>query len=210
MKRGVWIFLLGAVCGAVPTFFLTRKKYEKFYADVADKAIAGVKESYKKRHEQELLAEKAHSKPPVKEVLQKIREGEPIFEEEDDTDEMKEAESIIAENRYIPPLEERLEALPYVISPDEFGEEYGAGNILCLTYYKGDNKLVDDIAGQTENIEDMIGLEALKHFGEYEQDIVRVRNKRYMLDIEVCLDRGSYGEDTGPYNPADDFDEVDE
>ena len=41
-----------------------------------------------------------------------------------------------------------------------------------------------------------------------------MRNDRYVMDIEVCRDPGTY-EDVGgvnekPYDPKDDFDEVDE
>ena len=82
-----------------------------------------------------------------------------------------------------------------------------------MTYYSN-GVLVDDASGMVEDIEAMVSMDALNHFGDYERDIVHVRNDRYMMDIEVCRDPGTY-EDVGginekPYNPEDDFDEVDE
>ena len=199
MKKGIFYFLAGMVIGAVPAWLLAKKKYER----IADNAIAEVKEAYAKRREQD---------------MQKVRE-------EVDTDEtdLEEMQEIIETNGYAadgtyngherPTLEERLDAIPYVISPEMFGEVYGPGNTCTMTYYTN-GVLVDDASGMVEDIEAMIGMDALNHFGDYERDIVHVRNDRYMMDIEVCRDPGTY-EDVGginekPYNPEDDFDEVDE
>lgn len=214
MKKGIFYFLAGVVVGAIPAWLLAKKKYER----IADNAIAEVKEAYAKRREQDILAEKARTKPPLEELVQKVRE-------EVDTDEadLEEMQEIIETNGYAadgtyngherPTLEERLNAIPYVISPEMFGEVYGPGNTCTMTYYSN-GVLVDDASGMVEDIEAMIGMDALNHFGDYERDIVHVRNDRYMMDIEVCRDPGTY-EDVGginekPYNPEDDFDEVDE
>lgn len=214
MKKGIFYFLAGAVIGAVPAWLLAKKKYER----IADNAIAEVKEAYAKRREQDILAEKARTKPPLEELVQKVRE-------EVDTDEadLEEAQEIIETNGYAadgtyngyerPTLEERLNATPYIISPEMFGEVYGPGNTCTMTYYSN-GVLVDDSSGMVEDIEAMIGMDALNHFGDYERDIVHVRNDRYTMDIEVCRDLGAYDDVGGinekPYNPEDDFDEVDE
>lgn len=214
MKNEIFYFLAGAAIGAVPAWLLAKKKYER----IANNAIEEVKETYAKRREQDILAEKARTKPPLEELVQKVRE-------EVDTDEadLEEAQEIIETNGYAADgtyngykrstLEERLNATPYIISPEMFGEVYGPGNTCTMTYYSN-GVLVDDSSGMVEDIEAMIGMDALNHFGDYERDIVHVRNDRYMRDIEVCRDLGTY-EDVGginekPYNPEDDFDEVDE
>lgn len=216
LKKGIFYFLAGAVIGAVPAWLLAKKKYER----IANNAIAEVKETYAKRREQDILAEKARTKPPLEELVKKVHEEVDTDTDESDLEEMKE---IIETNGYAedgtyngyerPTLEERLDATPYVISPEMFGEVYGPGNTHTMTYYSN-GVLVDDASGMVEDIEAMIGMDALNHFGDYERDIVHVRNDRYMMDIEVCLDSGTY-EDVGginekPYNPEDDFDEVDE
>lgn len=214
MKKGVLYFLAGMAIGAVPAWLLAKKKYER----IANNAIEEVKETYAKRREQDILAEKARTKPPLEELVQKVRE-----EVDADEEDLKEAQEIIETNGYAadgtyngyerPTLEERLNATPYIISPEMFGEVYGPGNTCTMTYYSN-GVLVDDSSGMVEDIEAMIGMDALNHFGDYERDIVHVRNDRYMIDIEVCRDLGTYDDVGGinekPYNPEDDFDEVDE
>ena len=61
LKKGIFYFLAGAVIGAVPAWLLAKKKYER----IANNAIAEVKETYAKRREQDILAEKARTKPPL-------------------------------------------------------------------------------------------------------------------------------------------------
>ena len=136
MKKGIFYFLAGAVIGAVPAWLFAKKKYER----IADNAIAEVKEAYAKRREQDILAEKARTKPPLEELVQKVRE-------EVDTDEadLEEMQEIIETNGYAadgtyngherPTLEERLDAIPYVISPEMFGEVYGPGNTCTVSLW---------------------------------------------------------------------------
>lgn len=82
---------------------------------------------------------------------------------------------------------------PYIISPDEFGEtdDY---EIISLTYYEGDNVLTDDCDEIVEDIDNVVGLESLKHFGEYEEDVIHVRNDRLKADYEILLDGRTYNE----------------
>lgn len=187
------IFLAGAVCGAVPAYLFAKKKYEQ----IANEAIADVKDAYKRRREQDLLADKDRNKPSLKEVADIS-----LNRREEQEENQKEAETILQEEGYskeealwrmdrMSP-QERAYATPYIITPEEFGEKYGASNILILTYYKGNDILVDDANGVPEDIESMIGFDALDHFGDYARDQVHVRNDRYMVDIDVSLDRGSY------------------
>lgn len=213
LNKNILCLVAGAVLGAVPAWYFTKKKYCR----VMKEAIEDVKDTYHKRRIQDMLADKDQSKPPLEDLVKKFRE-EVEAEEED----LEEAKNIIEENGYSengtysgfdrPPLEDRLNAVPYVISPEMFGEVYGAGNTRTLTYYSN-GVLVDDIDGMVEDIETTIGFDALQHFGEYEQNIVHVRNDRYMTDIEVCYDPGTYDDVGGinepSYNPEDDFDEVD-
>ena len=81
---------------------------------------------------------------------------------------------------------------PYVISPDEFGEldDY---DLISLTYY-ADEVLADDIDEIVEDVDDVVGLDSLTHFGEYEPDSVFVRNDRLKADYEILLDERTYPE----------------
>lgn len=74
---------------------------------------------------------------------------------------------------------------PYVISPDEFGNGV-SHSLKCLTYY-ADGVLANDW-DDTFDIEETIGEEALEHFGDYQTDVVHVRNEREEADYEVVRD----------------------
>lgn len=62
---------------------------------------------------------------------------------------------------------------PYVITPDEYDcSEYEP---TTLNYY-ADGVLTDIYDNKIDDIDDMVGLESLDHFGEYEEDTVYVRD----------------------------------
>ena len=80
--------------------------------------------------------------------------------------------------------------VPYVISPEEFGdiEEY---DTISLTYY-ADQVLTDDCDEVIGNVDDIVGIDSLDHFGEYEDDSVFVRNDRLRTDYEILQDTRNY------------------
>lgn len=79
---------------------------------------------------------------------------------------------------------------PYVIEPNDFAS--GSYNCQCITYY-ADGVLADDW-GVKLDIEDTIGSDALKHFGDYAEDVVHVRNERLEIDYEVACDPRNYAD----------------
>lgn len=81
---------------------------------------------------------------------------------------------------------------PYVISPDEFGE-FEDYDTISLTYY-ADQVLVDDGGDKIEDVDDVVGMESLTRFGEYEDDSVFVRNDRLRCDYEILMDERTYSE----------------
>ena len=85
---------------------------------------------------------------------------------------------------------------PYIIEPDDFGEEDGY-ETATLTYY-ADGVLEDDyyVVIDKEEVDDMVGLESFDHFGEYENDTVFVRNERLKTDFEIQRDLRKYSETT--------------
>ena len=87
---------------------------------------------------------------------------------------------------------------PYVISPDEFGE-LGDYDTISLTYFS-DGVLTDENDEPLDNPDELVGLESLTHFGEYEEDSVFVRNDAKKCDYEILFDLRSYTEflDTMP------------
>lgn len=86
---------------------------------------------------------------------------------------------------------------PYVIPPEEFGEnDYETSS---FTYY-ADGVLTDDNDEIVYDVENTIGSDSLTHFGEYEDDSVFVRNERLEIDYEILFDTRKYY-DVNPDSP---------
>lgn len=81
---------------------------------------------------------------------------------------------------------------PYVITPEDFNSSPPGYNAQPLNYF-ADGVLADDW-GVKIDIEEIIGEDAINHFGEYVDDIVYVRNDRTEIDYEVTRDPRTYGE----------------
>ena len=78
---------------------------------------------------------------------------------------------------------------PYVITPDEYDcSEYEP---TTLNYY-ADGVLTDIYDNKIDNIDDMVGLESLEHFGEYEKDTVYVRDDDKKVDYEILRNSEEY------------------
>ena len=74
---------------------------------------------------------------------------------------------------------------PYVIHPEDFVNDRPFFDKITLEYYEDDvlcNAISEEIV---TDIDRTIGRESLKHFGEYEEDVVYVRNDRTSTDYEV-------------------------
>ena len=200
--KGVLIFVLGAAAGSLATWKLIEKKYK----DIAQEEIDSVKDTF--------------SKMKKNEYPDKI-EDYPDFEEFDDSDDVEEEPKpeqkidrnnkpdiveyakILSETGYtnyaerqdkkekkgVEPVEDER---PYVISPDEFGEKDGYENV-TLTYY-ADGVLTDYFDNVISNVDEVVGFDSLDHFGEYEDDVVFVRNEKMETDYEILRDLRDFNE----------------
>ena len=200
--KGVLIFVLGAAAGSLATWKLIEKKYK----DIAQEEIDSVKDTF--------------SKMKKNEYPDKL-EDYPDFEEFDDSDDVEEEPKpeqkidrnnkpdiveyakILSETGYtnyaerqdkkekkgVEPVEDER---PYVISPDEFGEKDGYENV-TLTYY-ADGVLTDYFDNVISNVDEVVGLDSLDHFGEYEDDAVFVRNEKMETDYEILRDLRDFNE----------------
>jgi hypothetical protein len=106
----------------------------------------------------------------------------------------KEYMQIVEDSGYSEDAYENVER-PYVIKPEEFGENDDY-NQVSLTYYIGNGVVTDENDEPLENVEDTIGSDYVQHFGEYEEDSVYVRNDRRRTDYEILLDTGDW---SSPY-----------
>lgn len=192
----VFIFAAGAVIGSAVTRKLVKNKYKQ----IAQEEIASVKETYARENLREKTEEvsaeggdekKVYTATTTDEMFKdEIREIRDIVDST--TDRLK---NVLEENGYTNYSTSRGGTVttmrPYVISPDDFGEdeEYETES---LTYYS-DGILADD----RKNIIDadaVVGRESLTHFGEYEDDSVFVRNEELKTDYEILLDTRRYAD----------------
>jgi hypothetical protein len=170
-------FVAGAAAGVAASWFILKKRYEQITND----EIATFKEEYRGRMEE---------KKAATENLEKITDK---FKEE--TERLKDIDSvekIISEEGYSNNEEKgetdgssETRKKPYVIKPDELGDEQY--EICVLTYY-ADKVLTNDWDEVIEDVEGTVGKENLKTFGQYEEDAIYVRNDELELDYEINKD----------------------
>lgn len=203
--KGVLIFVLGAAAGSLATWKLIEKKYK----DIAQEEIDSVKDTFSKMKKNE-YPDKLEDYPDFEE-----------FDDSDDSDDVEEESKpeqkidrnnkpdiveyakILSETGYtnyaerqdkkekkgVEPVEDER---PYVISPDEFGEKDGYENV-TLTYY-ADGVLTDYFDNVISNVDEVVGFDSLDHFGEYEDDVVFVRNEKMETDYEILRDLRDFNE----------------
>lgn len=162
-------FAVGAAIGSAVAWKLLKTKYER----IAQEEIDSVKEVFsKKKHE---LEEK-----DAYEKLAQAYSGEGIC-----------ARPTKNYNEEVDDLNDD----PRIISPFEFGENGDEYEAVSLTYY-ADGVLADDLDEPIDDIDSVVGSEALNHFGDNESDpdSVYVRNDRMKCDYEILLDTRNYAD----------------
>ena len=207
------IFVVGAAVGAVPTFFITKKivkaKIEKekeeeiqavreFYNDLGKQREEAVKRFYSEP-KQEDEPDIFHN-PELKAVAESLSKKA--------SDAKKEAQKILADEGY---SEEELDPVLHPIEPPattkkkieviapglwKENEDY---SVVCLTYYD-DRILADDADEIIDDPEEIVGEEALGSFGEYDDNVVLVRNDILKTYFEITLDPRAYDEIPRPRN----------
>lgn len=178
-KNTIFAFLTGAAVGAFVTWKAVKTKYER----MAQEQIASMRQVIAKKQE------KIEKKPD--DIKAEI---DNMVETHDAT--LRECEDVIAKCGYGSNYVTRKDnenfgaELIYVIAPEEYGEKE---NYDCaeLTYWS-DGVLTDDLDEPIEDVEGTIRYESLKHFGEYEDDSVFVRNEIRKIDYQILLDTRAY------------------
>lgn len=186
--KGTYIsFIFGAAVGAVTAWYFTKKYYEERNRE----DIESVKSvfTYKKPENEEpdkieydksvydaspAQDIKANDKPDVMEYASRIKnEGYVDYSTSTVKSEVKRTE-------------------PYVISPEEFGE-YDDYSKISFMYY-ADHILCDELDQIVDNADELIGIESLSTFGQYDDDSVYVRNEERKTDYEILRSLRTYSE----------------
>lgn len=187
----VIIFAAGAVIGSLVAWKLTKTRYEKIMIEeeqslreyynkkvkVIEDTATDLHDSYQRREDE------------LRKKLEEETEKEPEIVQ--DMDELHDKEfdryaEILKDHKYSqeePCFDAGTNGKPYVVSPDEFGEADGY-DIITLNYY-ADGVVADDWNDPIEDIGATIGEDFASHYGEYEEDVVYVRNDRLKVEYEI-------------------------
>lgn len=115
--------------------------------------------------------------------------GEPIIvgEGSDDTDVDYDPNDPMA--HYV-----RISGQPYIISVDEFFNSEEEWEKNSLSYYEGDDVLIDEAEKEVDDRDRYIGDRHLDMFGVLSGDkkVVYVRNPQISADFEIILEKGKY------------------
>lgn len=175
------IFAAGSVIGSAVTFVVMKRKYESY--EWEEEYIEEQEEEPQEK-EEEQVKEKAG-----KLMNEGFREGLKSVKREN----MIQYNKILNDNEYSSG-EEKKEAKdvekPYMITVDDYAEldDYNTESL----YYFEDGVLTDESENIIDDVEDIVGEEALAKFDEEEVDSVYVRNDARKTDYEILRDMGNY------------------
>lgn len=198
---GAIIFTAGAIIGSLVTWKVIKTKYE----DIAQEEIDSVKEEYtrlmvsmKKKLNDSVTYKDDNNEDDrsekdtdniddsimtnYNEIVKSYRSSD----DEENTQNEKEGEEKEEDNDGVSYME-----APYVISPDDFGSVPGY-NVEPLDYFA--DGILADGWGVELDIAETIGEDAINHFGDYDDDVVYVRNEQTKLEYEVTRDPRTYAE----------------
>lgn len=171
--KTIFAFALGAAIGVV----VTRNFFKTKYENIANEEIESVKESYARRKKCE-----DEAKELIKEVCD--RRGYKL-------DERGEYVRMVNNLGYSDDKkDEETDPDIEVIPPDEFGKDDDY-DLIGFTYY-ANGVLTDDGDFPIDDVESVVGPDALDSFGEWEDDVVYVINRKRKCYYEILKDNSDY------------------
>lgn len=184
--KNLFIFAVGAAAGAVATWKLLNDKYEKLYHE----EVEAYKEYHKEKSDKAASEPKPGPEPEVKkeEHIHKV-DQDPIMNKLRDTIERAGYTDYSATK--VKNESEEKDIRPYVIRPEELGDQIGY-DVIELTYYA--DGVVAEEDDVMDDVDEVIGIDSLGHFGQFEEDAVCVRNDRLKCDYQILLDERKYSD----------------
>ena len=183
----VLIFAAGAATGS----FVTWKLIEAAYKKLAAEEIESVREYYADKYgANDDAGDSEDEEEPDEHPSEKdIRDYADLIHENNYTDY---ANGGVTKTKSEEVTEVRDNKGPHVITPDEYAANNDYDNITLTCYADG---VVTDTNNQVmRDVEDIIGIHPLDHFGDYEEDAVYVRDDEQEIDYEILLDYREYSE----------------
>jgi hypothetical protein len=157
-------FSFGFLIGTGLTFVVCKK----VFTEAGKKAI---EDSVRKQAEAEIESVKVAFK-----ALEQERQEDPETL-------TKNADEALKEYQAGSNTEQILDNEPRIIKPEEFGDPNQ--EVISLYYYAKNEKLVYSSGGVVEHPEDLFDLEFLNRFGEYEEDMLYIRDPGEGVDYDI-------------------------
>lgn len=183
----VLLFAAGAAVGSLVTWRYFKSKYEVVEDEIEEKTEEP--EGKSEEEDPEVLESKmSYKKPPLKDYVKMVEDCgyKPKTH-------VEEVEEEIANGEW----DDKDVYEPYIIRPEEYGELH-AYETLSLNYY-ADGVLTDELDNPIEDVESLVPADFADHFGEYEDDVVHVRNDNLECDYEILRDLRKFTDVVGEY-----------
>lgn len=220
----VGVGVAGAAAGAAVAYFVTRKYMTTKYESIIESEVAQAKEFYSalsKKDDYEtpeaaarkLGVETGLAEAPAKAASDAIRALKNYQPSNDISEEEPKAvvNNIFVNSQPIEDYDFEAEAnnrdysRPYIISQEEFMENEPEHDQNTVTYYEGDDVLVDERDDVIEDTDGTVGDDNLTRFGHGSKDnnIVYIRNEIRDVDFEVVRSRGKYAKEVLGFDDDD-------
>lgn len=188
-------FISGLAVGGVATFFALKNSTERYISD----EIQAFKEEWAETHKTPENAEyevtEASESDDEASITEKsvssLDEGRKKMNsiiEKQNYNQITAKETIAEKDIVIDKeLDQEIEPIP--ITPAQFMAEDGFGSMV-VNYIEDEKVVLDDDGNEIPYGLDFIGENNLSHFGEYEADVLYVKNEKTQFKYEVCLYQG--------------------
>lgn len=175
----IFAFIAGAAVGSAVTWKLVKTKYEQ----IANEEIASVKEVFSRKAKDTKVSTEKNEAADVEEkpTIQEIKEYVDVIKEAGYTNDVQKGGAVSMSG-----------GDPYTITPEEVGTMDGY-DLIDLTYY-ADGVLEDENYEIVVDVAETVGVESLNSFGEYDDDVVFVRNDKRKIDYEIVRDPRNYSD----------------
>lgn len=196
-RTSVVIGVLAFNAGVGLGYILGRRKVVEIH-EVDDQlafnfTIDELREIREASRQQRIISTKPNTIKAEKFVRKQIEESLIVPEQVVEDEEELVTKSIFADDDWDYALEvsKRTEDAPYVIHKDEFYADEKDYTQMTLTYYSGDNIMVDEDDSPVYNHELITGPLLFGH-GSGDSNVVHIRNDKRRAEYEVLFDSGLY------------------
>lgn len=186
-------YILTAVASASVGYFAARRRLTSAYLDMLDDEIEKTKQHYAALYKKEGYESPQEAAASLGvDVANTVQQNLTNYGAK-----AAEAKKLLVDlqqgRTFDKEMEVRNKANPYIISVAEFMAGDRNYSQVTLSYFEGDDTLMDDKDDIISNPAEVIGVDTLQ-FGKFSDDdnIVYIRNDKLEADYEVTRSRGKY------------------